>query len=233
MSSPVTLQSNTRAGLCPHGLPPSACPICNKGGMSGSGRAKDSVVTKPKIQTGQWSYLKCYAAGIAIKAQKARAENAKNAFERQIEFAKALSKSINNLAQKIRDNIAAIQKSLPPVLSKSLDVLSNVIINPLLNIISQIPKFIEKFAQFQQNIANFINQAAEKFTAILGEIKNFINKNITENIKKQVKKLFKFLGIFSSEDDYENDETLAIFKSRELKKYLTKILSFKKERNEK
>lgn len=233
MSSPITSQSNTRAGLCPHGLSPSACPICNPNAMSGGGRMKDSVVTKPKINSGQWSYLKCYAEGIAIKARKVRAENAKNAFERQIEFAKALSKSINNLAQKIHDNILAIQKSLPAVFSSPLNAVVNIFINPLLNIISLIPKFIEKFAQFQQNIRNFIYQAAEKFTAILGEIKNFINRNIFENIKKRAKKLFKLFSVSSEEENYKNDDTLAVFKSRELKKYIVKILKHKQERNKK
>lgn len=232
MSSPISTKSNTRAGLCPHGLPPSACPICNSGGMSGA-KMKNSPVTKPKIKSGQWSYMKCYAVGVALKQQKARAQNAKKAFERQIEFAKELSKSIDNMAQKIRNNISAIQKSLPAVFSAPLNAMVNIFINPLLNLISQIPKLIEKFAQFQQNIKNFINQAAEKFAAILGEIKNFINKNIFENIKKQAKKLFKLFSVSSEEENYKNDDTLAVFKSRELKKYIVKILNYKQKRNKK
>ena len=71
MPAPISVQS-TRAGLCPHGLPPSACPICNGGG-GGGGRVRETVASKPTIST-EWSFMKCYAVGLALKVQDARVE---------------------------------------------------------------------------------------------------------------------------------------------------------------
>ena len=72
MSSPIATQGNNRAGMCPHGLPPAACPICSGGGMGGT-KMRDTAATKPMRST-EWSFMKCYAAGLAIKAREARAE---------------------------------------------------------------------------------------------------------------------------------------------------------------
>ena len=36
MSTPIISQTTNKAGLCPHGLPPAACPICSGGGMGGA-----------------------------------------------------------------------------------------------------------------------------------------------------------------------------------------------------
>ena len=229
MSSPIAAQSNTKAGMCPHGLPPAACPICSGGGMGGAGKMRDMAATKP-IRSTEWSFMKCYAAGLAIRAREARAENAKTVFEKQIEFAKQLGQSIRNLSERIQNAIKNIQNSLPPAMQNVVQVLNNVIITPVLNLIAQIPKLIEKFALFQQRVADFIQQAAEKLSAIFGDIKNFIERRITENFKKKAKKFFLFFMSNIEDENYRNDDTLAVFKSRELKKYIVKILKRDKKR---
>ncbi len=229
MSSPIATQGNNRAGLCPHGLPPTACPICSNGAMGGA-KMKDSPATKPMRST-QWSFMKCYAAGMAIKAREARAENAKNVFEKQIEFAKQLGQNIQNLAERIQKAVQNIQNSLPSILKNVVGVINNVIITPLLNLVSQIPKIIEKFAQFQQRIADFIQQAGEKLAAILGDIKNFIDRKIIENVKKRAKKFFLFFMSNIEDENYRNDDTLAVFKAREMKKFIVKIFTKVKKRN--
>ncbi len=224
MSAPITTQPNTtKAGMCPHGLPPAACPICSGGGM-GSTKMRDTAPMK-NIHSGEWSFMKCYAAGLAIKAREARSENAKNVFEKQIEFAKQLGQSIRNLAERIQNAIKNLQMSSPKFIQNVIQVINNVIITPLFNLLSQIPKLIEKFANLQQRIAEFIQQASEKFAAILGDIKSFITRKIVENIKKKAKKFFLFFTINMEDENYKNDETLAVFKARELKKYIVKIFS--------
>ncbi|MBQ9246268.1 hypothetical protein IJ182_08385 [bacterium] len=230
MSSPIATQSNTRAGLCPHGLPPAACPICSGGGMGGAGKMRDTAQTKPMRST-EWSFMKCYAAGLAMRAQEARAENSKNVFEKQIEFAKQLGQEIRNLANRIQNAIKNIQNTMPPLVQNVIQVLNNIIITPLLNMLSQIPKIIEKFAQFQQRVGEFIQQAGEKLAAILGDIKNFIERNIIENVKKKAKKFFLFFMSNIEDENYKNDETLAIFKAREMKKFIVKILKKNKKRD--
>ncbi len=224
MSTQVGSTSSTRAGLCPHGLPPAACPICS-GQMSGGVGKKNNTI-KPK-SSGEWSYMKCYAEGLRLKSLANRAENAKTVFKNQGEYLKELTKNINNLAERIKSVIANIQNSLPPILNIPLQIITNIIIFPTLNILTQIPKLTEKFFQTMQFLQNLISQAAEKLVNILGEIKNFINSKIKENIKKITKNIFSFFISNTEDENYKNDETLAVFKSRELKKFIVKI--FKKE----
>lgn len=232
MTSPiVATQVNNRAGLCPHGLPPAACPICSGGGGMGGARMKDAPATKP-MHSGEWSFMKCYAAGIAMRAQEARIENAKTAFEQQIEFAKQLGKNIQNIADKIQNAIQNIQNISPKFIQNTLQVLNNVIITPLMNLISQIPKLIEKFADFQQKLGTMLLQAGEKLTALLGDLKNFIDKKFVENLKKKAKNFFLFFLSNIEDENYKNDDALAVFKSRELRKYIVKILKTNKKRND-
>lgn len=230
MSSPISSISPNKAGLCPHGLPPAACPICSGGGMSAGGK-KETVATKPST-AGQWSYAKCVAVGLQMQAQDARVETAKQAFERQIEFAKQLGKTIDNIADKIKNAVQNFQNTLPNALKIPMEVLNNIVITPLLNLVSQVPKVLEKLAQFQKDVREFIQQAGEKLVAILGEIKNFVDKKVMEKIKKRVKSIFEFFISDFQGENYSNDDSLAVFKSRELRKYLKKILKVEKKRDD-
>ncbi len=231
MPSPIATQ-NTRAGLCPHGLPPSACPICSGGAMGGGGRARDAVATKP-MNTGEWSFMKCYAAGLALKAQDARVENAKTTLERQMEFAKELGKNIQNIADKIQNTIQNIQNISPKFVQNVIQVMNNFIITPLMNMIAQIPKLIEKMVDLQQRLGTILQQSGEKLAAILGEVKNFIEKKIIDDVKQKLKKLLLFFADVNVEDEnYKEDDSLAVFKSREMKKYLVNLVTKLKKRNE-
>ena len=225
MSSPF-VQTNNKAGLCPHGLPPSACPIC---GGATAGGGKTQTTTRP-INT-EWSYMKCYAAGLAMRAQENRIATAKEVFENQLKYAQNLRTAINNMADRIRETLQNIQNSLPSFLQKPMAIITNFVINPILNLISQIPKVIEKFVQLEQNIHKFIQNTGEKLVAIFGDLKNFIQRNITEKIKEKAKKFLLFFIANTEDENYKNDETLNIFKSRELKKYLIKILTFEKKQD--
>ncbi len=231
--SSISSQSSSRAGLCPHGLSPAACPVCSEGMMSGGKKnIQDKPVSKPKAPV-QWSFMKCYAVGLAMRAQEKRAENIKSAFEKQIEFAEKLSKLIQNTAEKLHNTIKNIQENSPSFIQNTLQILTNIIIKPALKIVSTIPLLIQKFAQIGQKINYLIQNAGEKLAAVLGDIKNFINRKILERLKKKYKKFFSLFISFSQEENenYKNDETLAIFKSREIKKFIVKILKQDKERD--
>ena len=231
MSKPISnsVQSTIRAGSCPHGLPPAACPICS-GGMSGNGKIKDSTMSKP-IKMNQWSWLKCYAVGMAMKSQETRIQNKKDAFEKQIEFAKNLKQSILNLSEKIKNALNNIQKNNSPFIANIIVNISRIIIFPVLSFIAKIPQLIEKAVQIQKNINIFINSISEKIVAILGDIKNFINKKLLEKMKIKAKKFFLFFMSDIEDENYKNDDTLAVFKSRELIKYTVKILNNLLKRN--
>ena len=230
MSSPISSISPNRAGLCPHGLPPAACPICSGGGMAAGGR-KENVATKP-MNSGEWSYGKCLAVGLQMQAQEARVENAKQAFDRQIEFAKQLGKTINNISENIKNAIQNFQNTLPNALKIPMEVLTNIVITPLLNLAAQVPKVLEKLAHFQKDVREFIQQAGEKLVAILGEIKNFVDKKVMDKIKKKVKSIFDFFISDFDGENYSNDDVLSVFKARELRKHLKKILKVEKKRDD-
>ena len=224
MSTPVGSTSTTRAGLCPHGLPPAACPICSGQMAGGAGKKNDSI--KPKAK-GEWSYMKCYAEGLRLKSLANRAEFSKLSFKNQGEYLKELTKNINDLASKIKTVISDIQNLLPTVLKIPIQIISNIIIFPLLNLLTQIPKLTEKLLSAIRFLNGFIEHAIEKLVSIFGEIKNFIERKLKDNIKKLTKKLFSFFISNTEDENYKNDDTLAVFKSRELKKFIVKI--FKKD----
>lgn len=228
MSSPISATSSSRAGLCPHGLPPAACPICSGGGMSAGGtRAKE--VTRPA--NNEWSYAKCVAVGLQMQAQKAMAESPKQILEKQLEFAKQLGKEINTILEKIQTNLQNIQNSLPTALQAPMQTLVKFVVTPVLNLIAQIPKIMERLAYFQHNAREFVQQVAEKLVAVLGEVKNFIQKKITDKIKKKIKSIFSlFIPEFEGEN-YANEDELAVFKARELRKHLLKIIKLSKKRD--
>ena len=228
MSTPISSMSSNRAGLCPHGLPPSACPICSGGGMAGGTRAKE--VTRPA--TNEWSYAKCVAVGLQMQAQKAMAESPKQTLEKQIEFAKQLGKELTNITETIRANLQNFQNSLPNALQAPMQILTKFVINPVLNLIQQIPKIMEKFANFQYNTREFVQNIAEKLVTVLGEVKNFIDKKITEKLKKKIKSIFSFFISEFEGENYKNEEELSIYKTRELKKELIKILKLNKKRDD-
>ena len=72
MVSPISLQPNIRGGICPHGVPQSSCHICNKVNSGGMGHGSS---VKHNNKPEEWSYQKCYVAGLEIKAAKMRRIN--------------------------------------------------------------------------------------------------------------------------------------------------------------
>ncbi|MBQ3642116.1 hypothetical protein II906_09375 [bacterium] len=222
-SSQIGTNSTNKAGLCPHGLPPSACPICS-GGMAGGGKKMQDVATKP-MKASQWSYMKCYAAGIAMRAQENRVQNAKNFIEKQFELADKIRISMNNFRERISEAMKKIQNSFPPVIANTARFVMNIFVNPILNFANKIPELIEKFANFQKNAHEIIKNIQDKIAAVLGDIKNFIQRKIVDNFRQKAKKFFLFFMSNIEDENYQNDDTLFVFKSREMKKYLIKFVS--------
>ena len=147
------------------------------------------------------------------------------------EYFKELGKTIDKIADKIKANIQNLQDTLANTLKVPLQVLSKFVINPVLNLIAQIPKIMEKITTLQKDAREFIQQVSEKLVNVLGEIKNFADRKIADKIKKKVKSIFSLFIPEYWGENFENDENLRIFKSRELKKYLIKILKLSKKRD--
>ena len=83
MGTPLAVQTNKASGgLCPHGLPPGACPICS-GGMGTSSAKKADFSAKP----GEMSWNECAAIGAMLRAQKLRTQQNEQAYQNRL-FAK-------------------------------------------------------------------------------------------------------------------------------------------------
>ena len=169
MTLPISLQPNIKAGMCPHGLPQSSCPICSKQAGGGMGMSRNSVA-KHK-HAGEWSYQKCYVAGLQIKAAMQHRADAQNFLEKQLLFAQQVNKNLQSITDKLNQFIQNIKS---PNIQTSMQFLMNNVVNPLFNTLTQISKFIDKLANFQQKAINMLLQAGEKLANILGEIKNFV-----------------------------------------------------------
>lgn len=206
MSQPLA-GLNTRIGTCPHGLPMGACPICSGGG-GGSSKPMDNV-RKP----GEMSWSQCFAAGQLMKQAEARAEAKLQSPLNNILLAERLSRSISNYTNNVQQLISILRNTLPPAMAKTLDILNQVIITPFLNLLAKIPKVIQAFQNAMENIRNSLLNVAEKLTAFFGEIKNFVNKKISDFTKKATKKLFAFFSLtgMDDEEDTETRDFLEVF----------------------
>lgn len=196
---------STRIGTCPHGMPIGACPICNGTGGGGgmSSRAADTA-RKP----GEMSWSQCFAQGMIMKQTQERAEARQNSALYNVDIATNL-KNITNFVNNSRQAISVLQNSLPPSAAKVFNAINQAILTPLLNLIDKIPKLVQTLQKGIENIRDFISKVAEKLTAFFGEVKNFVNKKISDFIKMTKKKFFGFL--FPSEDDEEEMEAKSIF----------------------
>lgn len=206
-------QSVQNGNKCPHGLPVGACPICS--GMGGGSMRKDR--DKPRVP-GEMSYNECMAEWVRmqaakeakIQAQIQRAENMQAQMAQHRAFL-GLDKVFKNL-----DNFAQKLDNLPAVISTPIKVVINVIVKPILNMLTVIPKAINIIQTFFSNVGQFISSVAEKLSTVLGEIKNFIDAKISQPVKKAIKTILAF---FTQGEDEENEEAEKI-KSREIKKIL-------------
>jgi len=130
--SPIQVKSNN---TCPHGLPPGACPICNGGG-AGGGR-------KVARNTQEWSYAKCMAAGMAMRASEARAEANKAMFQNQLDTALKVREQVTLFLDKAQELLKSIQAKLPLELQATFNNVVVNVINPVLKLISNIPLLLD------------------------------------------------------------------------------------------
>ena len=225
MSNAVQQVNKLNAGLCPHGLPPGACPICS--GMGGGGGKR--VGERPQ-KAGEMSYHQCAMIGAMMRAREARLENhEKNLLAHAEQLAKfqqnleKISEKLLTFANQISNNF--ILKPVAFIISNIVaPVLNNV--RSILNIVSNIT---DKLSQFKQKIVDI----QDKLNAIFGEAKAFIEKKISEFvsvIKSKFEGLFKIFKKDNAKDeDTKIDEDKKIFN---LKTILHKVMRKKKDDSE-
>jgi hypothetical protein len=217
--------NNLKPGRCPHGLPPSACPICSN--MGGGGlRAGE----RPR-KAGEMSYHECVMAGLAMRARENADKNHIKNLEQRNELLLKFQNSLNNATLKM---LEFVQKCSNNVLLKPLVLTIQNIIIPITNFLKNIPVFISKLLDKLTLIKEKFVDIMDKLNAIFGEAKAFIDKNISEiisSIKNKFNNLFKiFKKNNTDDDDTKIDDDKKIFN---LKTILHKIIRKKKEKHDK
>ena len=220
MSNAVTQVNKANTGLCPHGLPPSACPICsNMGG--GSMR----VGERPQ-KAGEMSYHQCAMIGAMMKARALRLENHEKNLQQRAEAILQFQANLDKMIQKMGEFVNKISNNF--LLAPVGYTINNIVV-PILRMIRNIPNIIsnvqDKLSQIKQKFIDI----QDKLTAIFGEAKAFVQKKISELvsvIKSKFEGLFKIFKRNNTQDDETKiDEDKKLFN---LKTVINKILNRKK-----
>ena len=195
--SAVQNNSKVGGGLCPHGLPPSACPICS-GGMGGAMQKRADHTAKP----GEMSWNECAAIGAMLRAQKLAKQRNLQAQENRIKQIVKFESQMMNISKKLALIATAVLNNTPPIISKPINFFINKLTIPSMNFIKNMPvnimKNIEKFKQ------KFID-IQDKLNAMFGELKNSIEKKISETLAN-FKKKFRLILQVEETVDSDNEE---------------------------
>lgn len=226
MTAGISSVTAVRSGLCPHGLPPGACPIC-----SGMGGASNKVQTADfSAKPGEMSWNECAAIGAFLKSLK----NARLAREADYQahlvniamFEKNMVKASQNLAN-------FIQTLNGNMLTKPVAVVLQNVVMPILQHIKNVPvNIMNTIATISQKLADI----SDKLTAIYGELKAAINKKISDFFNKVKKKLVSIFMIFTPNNDADENELMVelekkLEKLKQMLNKITKKLSEKKRKN--
>lgn len=224
MANAVNGTNINKAGTCPHGVAPGACPICSN--MGGGGLRPGERTQK----AGEMSYHECAMIGAMMRAREAQQKLHEQTLLQRAEALRAFEQNLINAAQKMAEFASNIQKFLP---LKPVAMLINNIAVPVIKTIANLPNIIS-------NISGKITQIKEKFiditdklTAVLGEVKAFIEKKMSElvsMVKSKFESLFKIFKRNNTKDDETKiDEDKKLFR---LKTFINKILGRKKDDTE-
>jgi len=213
----------TKAGLCPHGLPFGACPICS--GMGGGGAKMKTADFSAK--PGEMSWNECAAIGAFLRAQKLAAQNRDADYNNHVLALAKFQSNLSLLSAKLADFIktATANRFVAPAVN-----VAKAVILPVVNLLKNVPSIISNLSA---NLTQKFVDITDKLTAVFGELKAKIDKKISDSIKAVKKKILSiFQEIFPVEelDDNENkiEDEKRIF---ELKTLLTKIYSKLKDMN--
>lgn len=215
MSATITSVGSVRAGLCPHGLSPGACPICS--GMSGGGQKVQTADFSAK--PGEMSWNECAAIGAFLKSLK-NARMAKDADYQQrliniANFEANMAKSVENLNM-------FIQNMSQHITTKPLAFVAQKIVLPVMKFMKNMPANV---LNILAQISGKLTDISDKLTAIYGELKASVNKKISELSKKIKKKLFSIFTLFSTDNDSDENEVMIAFEKKldRLKSILEKL----------
>ena len=232
MSTQVPNVNKASSGLCPHGLPPGACPICSNMGGGGSTR----VGERPQ-KAGEMSYHQCAMIGNMMRARELAEKRHAQSLEQHTENIKAFE--------------AAMARASAGMLEFAKQISSNILLKPIAftiqNIAVPIVNFIKNIPQITANlIANISEKLSaikekfidimDKLTAVYGEAKAFIEKKVSELISVVKSKLEGLFRIFkkhnAEDDDTKIDDDKKIFNLKTILHKISKKLKHKKDKKD-
>ena len=219
----VNTNNAAKAGLCPHGVSPGACPVCS--GMGGGGLR---VGERPQ-KAGEMSYHECAIIGAMMRAREAQNKLHEQNLLIQVEKLKSFEQSL----LKIIDKMAFLAKQIQNV--PALKPINFVLNNILMPVFSNILKFAGFFSGLGERILSIKNalfDIQDKLNAVFGEARAFIEKKISKFvsvIKSKSDVIFKIFKRNKTKDDETKiDEDKKIFR---LKTFIQKILKRDKHKN--
>ena len=133
MSTQVSNVNKINTGLCPHGLPPGACPICSN--AAGSMRQSDR-----NRNVGEMTYHECAMIGNMMKARALAQKNHEKNLEHRIQNLQAFEKITEKLVANMLDFAKQISNNV--LLKPVAFVIQNVAV-PIINFIHNIPKIVQ------------------------------------------------------------------------------------------
>ena len=181
------VQTNSVGGAtCPHGLPHGACPICS-GGMGGASQKKADFSAKP----GEMSWNECAAIGAMMRAAKLRKQMNAQAQENRLMQIANFERTMMNTSQKLAQLAVLVNNNLPSAVAKPVSFVINKVLVPVLNAMKNVPVNIMKSLDAMRQKVFDIQ---DKLNAMFGELKNSIEKKVSEtlaNFRKKVRLLFQ------------------------------------------
>jgi len=215
LNNPIASATTPKGGLCPHGLPPSACPICSNMGGGGGRKTEFNFKSAPPPMM---SWNQCEAIGFFLKGQR-------RGVERRHEMFKNLALNLALQADQFA-KFAARLEQLAQIFNNSI-IAGTFLALPI--------KFILlPTARLLQHSFNKMADISDKIAAIIGELKKGLEKakeNIIKFAKEIKNKFFKLFKLFGAKKSDENekqiDEEKRIFNLNKL----VRILRQKKQDN--
>lgn len=205
-----------KPGMCPHGMPPGACPVCS--GMAGGNSTSKRDIPR---NAGEMTYNQCLAVGAMLKAQKAMRESAESAQKSREQALIDFQKNISNTHQKLSETAAFFRQNFPKIIAAPVNFLLVNIAGNILNAVKNAPVII---AGFVQNVIQKFVDISDKLAAIYGEIEAAAGEkfaNFVSGLKKKFK--FKFFVFGTSETEDEEKKIEEEKRSFELKTFIHKL----------
>ncbi len=208
--------TGVRSGLCPHGLPPGACPICSGMGSSSSSKV---VTADFSAKPGEMSWNECAAIGAFLKSiQNARMAREAD-YQHQII---AMAQFQSNMAKMAANLQTFINNMSQSPLTRPVAYIAQNVLLPVVNFLKDLPvNFLQATANLSQKLADI----TDKLTAIYGELKAALDKKFSDFAKNVKKKIISIFEIFKSTNEGSDDERIEDYQKQlnKLKSLLEKI----------